>query len=320
VNGDASQHALGATIADLAPTPQHPALGRLIESLREKYGDCVSAVLFYGSCLRSGDPYDGLVDLYLIVDRYRCANAGWLKAAWNWLLPPNVFYIELSHDHRVLRCKYAVLSCADLEKGTSKRWFHSYLWGRFSQPTAIAWCRDSAARQRVHNALAQAALSFLNRVLPALPARGTVASLWEGGLRLSYRAELRAEGSARAQQLTRANLAYYQAVTRAAAPRLEHQVEILAAPDADRYRAEIATPRRAFGRAGWAVRIVQGKLLSVARLLKALFTFDGGLDYIAWKLERHSGVPVEIPDKVRRYPLIFVWGLFWKLYRRGVFR
>ena len=56
------------------------------------------------------------------------------------------------------------------------------------------------------------------------------------------------------------------------------------------------------------------------RLLKALFTFEGGLDYIAWKLERHSGQPVEIPDKVRPYPLIFIWGLFWQLYRRGIFR
>jgi len=320
VSGGTAQLELGASIAAMAPTPQHPALGGLVDSLREKYGDCAVAVLFYGSCLRSGDPYDGLVDLYLIVDRYRCANSGWLKAAWNWLLPPNVFYVTLIHDHQVLRCKYAVLSCSDLEKGTSQRWFHSYLWGRFSQPTAIAWCRDDGTRQRLHNALAQAALSFLNRVLPALPAQGPVASLWEDGLRLSYRAELRAEGSARAQQLTHANLAYYQAITRAAAPLLEHRVEITPAPDGDRYRAEIAAPRRAFGRVGWAIRIAQGKLLSVARLLKALFTFDGGLDYIAWKLERHSGVPVAIPDKVRRYPLIFVWGLFWKLYRRGVFR
>jgi hypothetical protein len=320
VNGDATERELGATIAAMAPVPQHPALARLVESLREKYGDCVSAVLFYGSCLRSGDPYDGLVDLYLIVNRYRCANSGWLKAAWNWLLPPNVFYTELVREDRVLRCKYAVLSRDDLQKGTSQRWFHSYLWGRFSQPTAIAWCRDDATRERVHDALAQAVLSFLNRVLPGLPAQGQVQALWEGGLRLSYRAELRAEGGARAQQLTRANLAYYQAVTRAAAPLLAQRVEITSAPDGDHYRAEIATPRRVFGRVGWALRIAQGKLLSVARLLKALFTFDGGLDYIAWKLERHSGVPVEIPDKVRRHPLIFVWGLFWKLYRRGVFR
>ena len=35
--------------------------------------------------------------------------------------------------------------------------------------------------------------------------------------------------------------------------------------------------------------------LSVLRLLKALFTFEGGLDYIAWKLERHSGQRIEVP-------------------------
>lgn len=320
MTGNAAQLELGANITALVPAPQHPALTGLVESLREKHGDCVSAVLFYGSCLRSGDPYDGLVDLYLIVDDYRCANPGWLKAAWNWLLPPNVFYAELAQDKRVLRCKYAVLSRADLIKGTSQRWFHSYLWGRFSQPAAIAWCRDDGAREQVQNALAQATLSFLNRVLPALPARGQLLSLWEGGLRLSYRAELRAEGSARAGQLTRANLSYYQAVTRAAAPLLEQRLEITASGQGDHYHAQVAPLRRAAGRVGWALRIAQGKLLSVARLLKALFTFSGGLDYIAWKLERHSGVAVEIPDKVRRYPLIFIWGLFWKLYRRGVFR
>ena len=65
---------------------------------------------------------------------------------------------------------------------------------------------------------------------------------------------------------------------------------------------------------------VQGKLLSILRLTKALFTFEGGLDYIAWKLERHSGQPIEIPPRVRRWPLVFVWGFMWKLYRRGVFR
>jgi hypothetical protein len=29
---------------------------------------------------------------------------------------------------------------------------------------------------------------------------------------------------------------------------------------------------------------------------------------------------VVIPDRVRRAPLIFAWGFFWELYRRGVFR
>jgi hypothetical protein len=70
----------------------------------------------------------------------------------------------------------------------------------------------------------------------------------------------------------------------------------------------------------WSRRRVQGKLLSVLRLLKALFTFDGGLDYIAWKLERHTGRPVDIPARVRKFPLLFVWGFMWKLRREGYFR
>ena len=320
VSPERAYRQLGKTIVDLVPAPRHAALTRLVDALREQYGDCVAAALFYGSCLRSGDPYDGLVDLYLIVDRYRCANAGPFKACWNWILPPNVFYTEVGHENRTVRCKYAVLSLADLERGTSRRWFHSYLWGRFSQPTAIAWCREPGVQSLLETSLAQAAVTFLNRVLPSLAAQGALASLWEDGLRLSYRAELRVESAARARQLTSANRAYYQEVSRAAAPLLRHRLDITPAREDSNYAAEISALRRGANRLGWLLRIAQGKLLSIARLLKALFTFDGGLDYIAWKLERHSGVAVEIPDKVRRYPLIFVWGLFWDLYRRGIFR
>ncbi len=42
-------------------------------------------------------------------------------------------------------------------------------------------------------------------------------------------------------------------------------------------------------KANWPYRRFTGKLWSVARLLKAAFTFTGGADYIAWKIERHSG-------------------------------
>ena len=68
------------------------------------------------------------------------------------------------------------------------------------------------------------------------------------------------------------------------------------------------------------LRRALGKLMSILRLLKALFTFSGGLDYIAWKLERHSGQQVVIPARVRRFPLLFIWGFCWQLYRRGIFK
>ncbi len=116
MNQGSAQQKLVEQLAGLTPPPAHPALVQLVEFLKDRHGSCVASVLFYGSCLRSGDPYEGLVDLYLVVDRYRCANSGWVKAAWNWLLPPNVFYAEFAHEGRMVRCKYAILSLADLEK------------------------------------------------------------------------------------------------------------------------------------------------------------------------------------------------------------
>lgn len=320
VDRNVAQQQLADSLVAATPAPQHPALLQLVDALRTKHGACVAAILFYGSCLRSGDPYEGLVDLYLIVDNYRCVNAGRLGALWNWLLPPNVFYAEFPHQDRTVRCKYAILSRTDLQRGTSRRWLHSYLWGRFSQPTAIAWCRDEQTRALTAKCLAQAVLTFLDRVLPALPERGTVKSLWSDGLRLSYRAELRAESGARSSELTAANLTFYEKVTQMAAPLLHYPLTVSGAEPQPGYHSRISRLARLRGRAGWTLRIAQGKVLSVARLLKALFTFEGGLDYIAWKLERHSGARIEIPDKVRRYPLIFIWGLFWDLYRRGIFR
>lgn len=319
MTAQAPHRALAQALARLSPAPRHPALRYLVEALEARHQGCASAFLYYGSCLRSGDPYDGLVDLYMIVDEYRCANSSRARAVWNRLLPPNVFYAEFPHQGKTLRCKYAVLSLADLRRGTSRRWFHSYLWGRFSQPTAIAWCRDTDTQRHIEDCLAQAVVTFLERILPAAAPQGTIDSLWEEGLKLSYRAELRVESGDRARELVQCNHDYYETVTRLAQPLLKGPLELAEAPDTG-YRYAARSPARLAARLGWRLRIAQGKLLSVARLVKALFTFDGGLDYLAWKLERHSGVPIDIPDRVRRHPLIFIWGMFWDLYRRGVFR
>jgi hypothetical protein len=283
------------------------------------HGTSISTMLLYGSCLRSGDLHDGLVDLYLIVDRYRDFYPGRLKAFTNWLLPPNVFYIELQGEGRTVRAKYAILSRRDLDYGTT-RWFHSYLWGRFTQPTAIAWSRDSDARHQALACLAGAVRTFLNRTLPQLPDSGSVKSLWQKGLKLSYSAELRVEKPGRADELTAFGERYYTGTTRLVADSLKFDMTLQQTANELHYQTDIPAARRLISRIAWPLRKLQGKLLSVLRLLKALFTFDGGLDYIAWKLERHSGQHIEIPDRVRRWPLIYIWGLFWQLYRRGIFR
>jgi hypothetical protein len=44
------------------------------------------------------------------------------------------------------------------------------------------------------------------------------------------------------------------------------------------------------------------------------------MDYVAWKVERHSGVRIELADWERRHPLLAAPGLYWRLRRRGVLR
>ena len=85
----------------------------------------------------------------------------------------------------------------------------------------------------------------------------------------------------------------------------------------DRYRAVRPTGLAIIG---WACVVALGKFLSAGRLIKGALTFEDALDYILWKIERHSGVRVEATDRQHRYPLLFAWPLVWRLYRRGAFR
>lgn len=307
------------------PDPERdPNLAALLAQLGERFHNAICCTLVYGSCLRSGDIYDGLLDLYLIVDDYKTAyGRSWLAGA-NWLLPPNVFYAEQhpvpGGENQVLRGKVTVISLPDFERGCSQARFESYIWGRFAQPTRLLQSRDDAARGRVIRALVDASATLLANALPALPAQGRVPDLWEQALGLSYATELRTERPGRAGELARSSADFYAAMSRAHAGRLPFDFEVEEREGQWHYRAAPSDAERRRSRLRWAVRRVQGKLLSVSRLLKALFTFDGGLDYIAWKLERHSGEEIVIPPRVRRAPLIFMWPFFWGLYKRGIFK
>lgn len=306
-----SQHSLRP-----APPGVHP----LCDEIRSRYGSAVQAVVFYGSCLRRNDETEGIVDLYVLVDSYRCAYPKGTLAAANRLLPPNVFYLERRWGEGLVRAKYAVLSVPDFSRGTSRRWFHSYLWGRFAQPAALIYARDAQIAEQVHQALAQAVVTFISRVVPILPVRFTAREVWQEGLALSYRAELRAERADKVVHLFEAWQDYYEQVTRAAIPALPFPAELIPETKPLLYYATIPALGRSLSRLAWALRSLQGKVLSVLRLFKGLFTFQGGPEYVLWKIERHSGIRVERNLRQRRYPLLEVGRVLWRLYRSGAFR
>jgi hypothetical protein len=62
------------------------------------------------------------------------------------------------------------------------------------------------------------------------------------------------------------------------------------------------------------------RLHSVPRLAKAAVTFEGGVDYALWKVERHSGVRVEAGPWQRRHPILAAVPLGWRAWRQGAFR
>jgi hypothetical protein len=300
--------------------PVPPAVKTLSDTLVATYGKALEAILFYGSCLRTGDDRGGLVDLYVIVDRYGSAEPRRILAVLNKLLPPNVFYLEVPFENRVVRAKYAMLSLTDFKNGASGRWFHSYIWGRFAQPVGLLYARNKHAIQEVQSILAQAVLTFTKRVLPQVASPFTAADFWRKGLELSYRAELRTERPEKLARLLEATPHYYEQITRSAMAAGSLPVDMKVDGNTVCYTSTIPERLRWKNRLDWFVRRWQGKLLSVLRLLKGLLTFRGGIDYILWKIERHSGVRVEVPAQLERYPLIATCVIFWRLYRRGAYR
>ncbi len=303
-----------AALAKYSGQPVATGFMPWINALREHYGESLSAIVLYGSCLQKQDPTDGLADFYVLVDDYeQLYPKRWLSLANQWL-PPNVFYHETETRAGRLRAKVAVLSTQAFLTGNRDA-FHSYFWARFAQPCRILYTRDQTSLDHCHQALAFAVLKFLTETLPALPDRAmTAAELWQHGLALTYAAELRAERGERVQQLTDSNQAYYQDVTALAAPCLPEQLS----HENDLYRAKQPDRHRWLPGFKWRIRRWQGLLLSILRLAKAVFTFAGGVDYIAWKIERHTGEKVVVTEKLRNYPIVFGLITLWRLKRRGL--
>ena len=281
--------------------PVEPAVLAAAEAVRKRHGGSIDAILYYGSCLRDGWRDERILDFYVLVDRYRDAYASRLAAMSNALLPPNVFYLETEFQDRTVRSKYAVMSLAAFERGTASAAFQPTFWGRFAQPCALAFTRDDAVTTRIEQAVANAATTMMDETRPLLPPQASSEALWTRAFAESYRSELRAERPQRGRDLYRADRERYDALTAA-----------LAASPAR------GSARRARWR--WRGRRVGGKLLSVLRLLKAAFTFTDGLDYILWKIGRHSGATLRPTPWQRRHPILAAPVLAYRLYRRGGFR
>ncbi len=315
---------LESAIFEEIAQPVHGAVVDVARRIGSRLGPTVAAVLFYGSCLRRGGEFPpdagSILDFYVVVDGYRHTYRGWLMATANRLLPPNVFYVEDELDGQTLRAKYAVVSLRQFERGVSRRSVQVALWARYAQPARLVYARDEIVRRAIATALAAAMTTLVARTLPLLEATFLPADLWIRAFRETYRAELRSEGSRQALALHEAEPARYARLT----PLILGAMGISFGSGSASGTVVLDRPAggatRTRAGAAWAIRRIVGKLLNALRIVKAIFTFDGGLSYVLWKVERHSGVRLTVTPWQQRHPLLCCPLLAWRLYRRGAFR
>jgi hypothetical protein len=285
--------ALRDLVAEELRTPVDPRVAAMGEAIASKYGPASRAVLFYGSCLRQSQLEGFMLDFYLIVSSYREAyGKSWLASA-NKLVPPNVFYFE----HDGLAAKYAVLSEADFYRLNGPETRNVSVWARFAQPSRLAWAADDDARNAVVQAISRAAPTLL--AAAGQKSGEDQLNWWRRAFELTYSAELRAERKGRSSSVV----------------------------DADRERYEkfsgpviASIPALMTGPSRWFRRRAEGKMLSIVRLAKASFTFAGGADYIAWKINRHAGTDIQLKPWQRRWPLLAAISLLPQLLRSGAVR
>ena len=299
-------NALDALITSEADRDTFDAAKAFAAHLVNHYGPATAGVIFYGSCLRQKTDMGLLLDFYVLVDRYTPALRSVISAAFARLLPPNVYYLEMTFEGRKLRAKVAVISVGQFLHGVGPGAFVSSLWARFAQPAAILYARNDEVRRRLTAGLANAVRTTMHTVQPLMNGSYGARDLWVRAFAETYRAELRPEKETKCIELVDADLARYDAVTRAALGDGPYQP----ASREDQRRAGVA----------WGRRRIFGKTLNVLRLIKAAFTFQGGLDYATWKIERHSGVKIELTEAERKRPLRTGARLLLKTVRRGGLR
>jgi hypothetical protein len=304
---------LRALVAEELKTPLAPAVTDMAAAIAARYPGA-RAVLYYGSTLRDARLEGLMLDFYLIVADYdRAFGRPWLARA-NRLLPPNVFPFE----HNGLVAKYAILSEVDFARLVSPKTRNVSVWARFAQPSRLAWAADETAAESAIDAVVRAAPTLLDAARPCLPDSIEPLDLWRQAFALTYAAELRAERKGRAGSVVDADPGRYRAFTGpalAVAGLAAHLVN-----DRLVFDRPMSTAERAQGKKAWARRRREGKALTLLRLAKASATYAGGIDYLAWKVSRHSGQKVEIKPWQRKWPILGAITLLPRLIVKGAVR
>jgi len=283
----------------VTPAPIDGAVSAFAAMLAEGEGGA-AAVLFYGSNLRTGS-LDGVLDFYVLTD------GPVERGLW-----PRVSYREWQHDGRNLRAKIATMHLATFAAAAAGRTIDTTIWARFVQPAALVWQRGADDAAAVAQALAAAAGTAAWLAAALGPPQGPEEEFWRALFSATYRAELRVEAPGRGDTILATHRAHFTGLL----PGIWAREGIAFDQDGATLIPYLSRSQRARARRWWARRRRMGKPLNVVRLMRAAATFEGAARYAAWKVERHTGIAVEVTPWRERHPLLGAPAMLLELARK----
>ena len=266
--------------------PVHPAVQAFAAHLAKDRG--AMGVLFYGSNLRTGS-LEGVLDYYILLPGTQ------VDRIW-----PRVSYHEWTFEGEPLRAKVAEMALETFASAARGERLDTTIWARFVQPSALIWQRDESDRGEIAIAIASAAKTAARLAVALGAESGTAQDYWRALFRATYSAEFRVEKTGREDSILSFNEAHFDGLLLLA---LEAQgIEFRG--NGEKISPEMARPVRNEVLGWWRRCRRMGKPLNIVRLIKASATFEGAARYAAWKIERHTGVPVEVTPWRERHPVL----------------
>jgi hypothetical protein len=309
--------ALHEAVAARALSPETDAdLREAVEHLAAAAKGTLDGLVFFGS-RRTGAAAANAwsaYDVFVIVGRYRpfyeaVGRAGLsgkapgpLSLLSRWL-PPTQYSIRLGGAP--VHLKAAVIRTDTFHRETSSRRRDHFCIGRLFQPTRILHARDEATRTALVDDLVSAHEATWEWSRPWLPASFDADAYGGNALAVSMSWEVRPEPPGRAAALWEAQREEQVPVFEALLAELAGRGEVVPAGPGG-----VFSPARPVS-AGETFRLKlyfrRSIARSTARWLKHVLSFEGWLDYILRKANRHGGEPVELSERERRWPLIYLW-------------
>lgn len=297
---------LAGRIRTALERPVDPAVRAFAARLAEQCASPVLAVLFYGSNLRTGS-LDGVLDFYILTQGPQ------VERIW-----PRVSYHEWNSAEAGLpatdlRAKVATMPLELFRAAAAGELLDTTIWARFVQPSALVWTRDEAAAQEAAQAIGEAAKTAARLAIALGPPSGLPEEYWRALFRATYAAEFRVEKAGREDSILSVNRDHFDGLLPLAL--LAQNIGFARAGPEGTIRPALDTAARARTIRWWNRRRRLGKPYNVLRLLKASTTFEGAARYAAWKIERHTGIPVALTPWRERHPILAAPGVLWSVWR-----